>query len=227
MKHCFRIPALLILILMLAFASPISVLADEGKGGHGLEVEVNGYHVTLVSQNEWAKGENLVIVTITDAMGMPVSDADVEILIAPKASAHAESEPDSHGGSETNAHGEPAADEHESEPSSHDEMSEADAHEEESSEVMAHDEEIVAPLVMTESHEHGEYVVQAHLAKSGEHLVQVFFHVNGEMTQADFTVDVPGMASKTVVLWSFLLINVGLVVSAGVLKTQSVTVKGK
>ena len=57
--------------------------------------------------------------------------------------------------------------------------------------------------------------------------MQVFFHVNGEMMQADFTVEVPGMASKTVVLWSFLAINVGLVVSAGIFKKQSVTVKGK
>jgi hypothetical protein len=227
MKHYLRTSALLTLIAIVAFASPVSVLADEGEGGHRLEVEVNGYHVTLASQNEWVKGENVVIVTITDEMGMPVSDADVEILIAPNAGLHAESESDSHGGSETDAHGEPAAEEHESEPSSHDAMSDMDEQEDDTSDAMAHDEEIVAPLVMTESHEHGEYAVQAHLAKSGEHLVQVFFHVNGEMTQADFTVDVPGIASKTVVLWSFLLINVGLVVSAGVLKTQSITVKGK
>lgn len=225
MKHYLRTPALLILIAILAFASPVSVLADEGEDGHGLEVEINGYHVTLASQNEWVKGENLVIVTITDKMGMPVSNAEVEILIAPRASSHAESEPDSHGGSETDAHGEPAADKHESKPSSHDTMSEADAHEEESSEVMAHDEETVAPLVMKK--EHGQYIVETHIEKAGAHDVQVFFHVDGEMTQADFTVDVSGMESKTVVLWSFLLINVGLVVSAGVLKTQSITVKGK
>ena len=92
---------------------------------------------------------------------------------------------------------------------------------------MVPDEETVIPLVMTESHEHGEYIVETHIETLGEHDVQVFFHVNGEMMQADFTVEVPGMASKTVVLWSFLVINVGLVVSAGVLKTQSVTVKGK
>jgi hypothetical protein len=93
--------------------------------------------------------------------------------------------------------------------------------------MMAHEEETVTPLVMTQSHEHGEYLADAYLEKSGEHDVQVFFHINGEMMQADFTVEVPGMASKTVVLWSFLVINVGLVFSAGVLKKQSITVKGK
>ena len=225
MKEHLRKFSLLFLIAVLVFANPISVLADEGEGGHELEAEVNGYRVTLASQNKWVKGENTIMVTITDEMGMPVSDAEVEMLIAPKADSHAGS--DSHGESETDAPAEPAADAHGSESSSHDSMSDMDADEEESSEAMALDEETVTPLVMTESHEHGEYLVETHIENSGEYDVQMFFHVNGEMMQADFTVDVPGMASKTVVLWSFLLINVGLIVSAGVLKTQSTTVKGK
>ena len=226
MKKYLRKFSLLVLIAVLAFANPNSVLADEGEGGHELEAEVNGYHVTLSSQNEWAKGENTIVVTITDAMGMAISDAEVEILIALKADSHADAGSDAHGAPETDTHAEPAADAHGSE-SSHDSMSDTDAHEEESSDTMAHEEETVTPLVMTESHEHGEYLADADLEKSGEHVVQVFFHVNGEMMQADFTVEVPGMASKTVVLWSFLVINVGLVVSAGVLKKPSVTVKGK
>jgi hypothetical protein len=226
MKKYLRKLSVLVLIAVLVFANPVSVLADEGEGGHELEAEVNGYHVTLSSQNEWAKGENTIVVTITDAMGMAISDAEVEILIALKADSHADAGSDAHGAPETDTHAEPAADAHGSE-SSHDSMSDTDAHEEESSDTMAHEEETVTPLVMIESHEHGEYLADADLEKSGEHVVQVFFHVNGEMMQADFTVEVPGMASKTVVLWSFLVINVGLVVSAGVLKKPSVTVKGK
>jgi hypothetical protein len=92
---------------------------------------------------------------------------------------------------------------------------------------MAHVEETFTPLVMTESHAHGQYVVKTHIKTSGEYDVQVFFHVNGEMMQADFTVEVPGMASRTIVLWSFFVLNAGLVVSAGILKKQSITVKGK
>ena len=227
MKEHLRKVSVLILIAVLTFANPISVLADEGEAGHELEVEVSGYTVTLSSQNEWVKGENTVVVTITDDMGMLISDADVEILMAPKVDSHADVDSGSHGASETDTHAEPAADAHGSESSSHDSMSDMDAREEENSDTMAHDEETVSPLAMTESHEHGAYVVETHIESSGEYDVQVFFHVNGEMMQADFTVEVPGMASKTVVLWSFLVINVGLVISAGVLKTQSVTVKGK
>ena len=227
MKRLLHTLMILFFVFAAFFAAPNTVLASEGDDSHGLEVEVNGYHVTLASQNEWVKGENTVIVTITDEMGMSVSDAEVEILIAPKADSHADAGTDSHGAPETDTHAEPAADVHGSESSSHDSMSDMDAHEEENSDTMVQEEETVNPLVMTESHEHGEYIVETHIETSGEHDVQVFFHVNGEMMQADFTVEVPGMASKTVVLWSFLLINVGLVVSAGVLKTQSVTVKGK
>ena len=227
MKWLLHALTILLFVFAAFFAAPNIVLASEGDDSHGMKVEVNGYYVTLAGQNEWVKGENIVMVTITDEMGMPVSDAEVEILIAPKADSHTDAGSDSHGAPETDAHAEPAADEHGSESSSHDSMSDMDAHEEESSETVAHEEETVTPLVMTESHEHGKYVVETHIDKSGEHNAQVFFHVNGEMMQADFTVDIPGIASKIVVLWSFLLINVGLIVSAGVLKTQSVTVKGK
>jgi hypothetical protein len=227
MKQHLRKLSVLILIAVLLLANPVSVLADEGEGGHGMEVEVNDYHVTLSSLNEWVKGENIIVVTITDAMGMPVSDAQVEILIAQKkADSHTAVGSYSHGEAETDAHAEPQVNTHAPEPS-RDSMEDMDDHEEENSEPVTHEEQTATPLVMTESHEHGEYVLETHLDSSGEHVVQVFFHVDGETMQADFTVDVPGMASKTVVLWSFLLLNVGLVVSAGVFKTQSVTAKGK
>lgn len=219
MKQYLRILFVLVLMTVLTLANPVPSLADEGKGGHSLEVEVNDFHVTLSNQNKWVKGENVVIVTLLDVMGMPVSGAEVDILITPKqADSHAESELDSHGDSQTDVHG--------SEPS-HESVSDMDDHEGASPDVMAHDEETVTPLVMTESHEHGEYVTEAYLEKSGEHVVQVFFHVNGEMMQADFLVNVPGIASKTLALWSFLLINVGIVVTAGVMKNQSFAVKGK
>src|SRR6185503_14733896 len=91
----------------------------------------------------------------------------------------------------------------------------------EPSEASAHEEELAAPLAMTESHERGEYTVTTQLESSGEHDVQVFFHVNGEMLQVNFIVDVTGTSSKTIVLWGFVVVNVGLVASAGILKKQS------
>jgi hypothetical protein len=90
MKQFLRASSTFLVILSILFVNPVIVLASEGDGGHGLEAEINGYHVTLASQNEWIKGENTIVVTLTDDTGMPVSDADVEILIAPKSDGHAE-----------------------------------------------------------------------------------------------------------------------------------------
>jgi hypothetical protein len=208
MKEYLRKFSVLVLIAVLALANPISVLADEGEGGHGLEMEVNGYHVTLSSENEWVKGENAIVVILTDSMGMPVSDADVEIRIAPKVQAHVEE--NSHDGE-----------------SSDSSMPGMDMGEPQATAPSVHDEEIAEPVAMSESHDPGVYVLQTHLESAGEHDIQVFFHVNSEMLEANFIVDVPGMASKTLILWSFVMINTGLVVSAGVLKKQSIPVKGK
>jgi len=213
------------------FANPYIVLADEGDGGvHGLEVEVNGYHVTLANQNEWAKGANTVVVTIADEMGMPLTDTEVELLIAPKSGG-------GHGESESAGHAAPEADVHAPEPEGHDSMpgmdmgeatEEADDHETSSHEAASshNEEETSNPVAMREADEHGMYVAETHLEDSGEHEVLVMFHANGEMIEAAFTVEIPGTNSKTVVLWSFALINMGLIASAGYIKKQSPLVKG-
>ena len=99
---------------------------------------------------------------------------------------------------------------------------EADAHESPSHE----EEERANPIVMREADEHGMYVAETHLEDAGEHEVLVMFHANGEMIEAGFTIQVPGTNSKTVVLWSFVLINTALITSAGFIKKQSIPVKG-
>ena len=220
----------LFFIVSTMLATPYVVLADEGDGDvHGLELEVNGYHVTLDNPNEWAKGENTVIVTIADEMGMPVTNTEVELLIAPKSvTGHGEAEEDGHAASE--------ADSHAPEPQGHDSMpgmdmgeatQETDDHETPSHETAPHgEEEASTPIAMRESDAQGMYVAEAHLEASGEHEVLVMFHVNNEMIEAAFTVDIPGTNSKTVVLWSFILINIGLITSAGYIKKQSPLVKG-
>ncbi|MBI5841906.1 MAG: hypothetical protein HZB19_17600 [Chloroflexi bacterium] len=211
MKRLLYTSSALLFIITILFANPYTVLANEGDGGHPLEMEINGYHVTLTSQNEWAKGENTIIVTLTDSMGMPVKNVEVEILIAPKSDEHAESETDSHG----------AEQQHDSMPGM-----EMGAPATEVPDMPTHDEEIANPISMTESDEHGMYMVETHLASSGKHDVHVMFHANGEMLQADFIVEIPGTNSKTVVLWSFVVVNIALVASAGMIKKQSITVKG-
>lgn len=230
MKRFLYTLTTLFFIASILFANPYIVLADEGDDGiHGLEVEVNGYHVTLSNQNEWAKGENTVIVTIADEMGTPVTDTEVEILIAPKA-ATGHDEPAAEG------HSAPEVDDHAAEPTGHDSMPGMDmnepteaaaAHETTSHDAPVHgEEEIFDPIAMREADEHGMYIAETHLKDSGEHEVLVMFHINGQMIEAAFTVEIPGANSKYIVLWSFALINTALIASAGFIKKQTIPVKG-
>ena len=209
MKRILYTTSTLLFILALLFVHPDAVLADEGDTGHPLEMEVNGYRVTLSSRNDWAKGANTIVVTLTDGMGMPVRDTKVELLIEPALEEHAGTETDSHG----------AEQQHESMPGM-----DMDTPAEETP---AHAEENAGPISMTESDEHGMYVVEAHFESSGPHEVRVMFHANGEMLQGDFVVEVPGLAPKTIILWSFAAVNAALVATAGVIKKQkTVIVKG-
>lgn len=222
-KFLTTVTAVLVVIPIL-FANPYRVLADEGKEGvHGLEVEVNGYLVTLSNESEWTKGENTVFVTLADQMGMPVTDTEVQILIIPKSAGHSKAE--------AKGHSEPEANAHVAEPQDHDSMpgmEMAGATEE----TAAHDEpthgeqERSDVIAMRAADEHGMYVAKTHMEDSGEHEVLVMFHANGEMIEAGFTIEIPGAGSKTIVLWSFALINMALIASAGLIKNQSISVKG-
>ncbi|HEX6032828.1 MAG TPA: FixH family protein, partial [Anaerolineales bacterium] len=213
---------------VIASANSSKALADEGGGEHTLEMEVNGYHVTLASQNDWEKGENTIVVTLKDRTGLPVSGADVELLIGPqKADDHAVSE-NGHGGSEVeSAHGaSEAASAHGAE-QGHLGMPgmEVDEPAAVASHTSAHSE-ANDPLALEELGEHGIYVAETHLESSGVHEINVMFHVNGEMLQASFIVEIPGVLSKSMVLWSFAVINVVLIAAAGIMKRGSIPAKG-
>jgi hypothetical protein len=219
MRGLLHITLTLLLVAVVAFSNSSAVLADGEDGEHALEMEVNGIHVSLANQNEWKKGENTIIVTLKDSSGSPVKNANVEILIGPMAEEHAQVE-DSHGAAEpAAAHG--AEQGHSSMPGM--KMNEPAP---ESHEMPVHDEE-KEPLLLEELGEHGIYVLETHLEAAGAHEVNVMFHVNGEMLQANFVVEIPGVLSKTIVLWSFAAINVVLIASAGIMKKQSIPVKGR
>jgi hypothetical protein len=226
MKRLFQTSSTLLFIINILFANPYTVLANEGDGGHQLEVD--GYHVTLTSQNDWAKGENTIVVTLTDSMGMPVRNTDVKILIASKSNGQTESksEMDTVHGTDQQQDTMPGMD------MGNDQRQESmpgmdmGAPAIETSDMPTHDEENASPISMTESDEHGMYIVETHLESVGKHDVHVMFHVNGEILQADFVVEVAGTNSKNIVLWSFVMVNVALVASAGLMKKQSITVKG-
>lgn len=226
---------LILLVVLTAFAMPMSVRASEGGDGHGLEAEVGNYHVVLDSQNEWVKGENVLLVTITDHMGMPLSGADVEILVTPQKGGHNSSETGTHnsvqedampgmdmGAGQSDHAAMPGMDmgNNPSPSTGHDQMNTPGAASSD------HAEDSRSPIPMTET-EHGVYLAQTHLETSGEYDVHVMFHVNGEMLQADFVVKVTGSSSKLAVIWSYLAINAAIIAVAGVLKKQnSITVKG-
>ena len=223
MRRFLHILFAVLFTVTLVSANTSSAFASEGDDEHAMEMEVNGFHVTLESQNEWKKGENTIVVTLMDSMGMPVHDADVEVLIAPKADEHTSAE---------TGHG--AEQEHDAMPgmdmgsdSDHDSMSGVDMGEV-AEPMPAHDEESVEPISMMPSHhEAGMYSVETHLESSGEHEITVMFHVNGEMIQATFVVDILRNFSKSLVLWGFVAVNISLIASAGMLKKQAVPVKGR
>ena len=205
MKRILYTTSTLLFLIAILFANTYQARADEGEEGHRFEAEVNGYHITLASENDWAKGENTIVVTLADGMGMPLKNADVEILIAPKSDEHDE-------------------DAHTAEPQ-HDSMPGMDMGEP-TVEATIHEEQAADPIAMMEADEHGMYMVQTHLEASGQHEINVMFHVNGEMLQADFIVEIPGTGSKVIVLWSFVLVNMAVIASAGYMKKQLVSVKG-
>jgi hypothetical protein len=220
MKRFLHITLTLLTMIAIVSANPSSVLASEGDDEHALEMEVNGYHVTLDSQNDWKKGENTIVVTLMDSMGMPVQSADVEILIAAKSDEQAKVEKNEHAEPETEpAHG--AEQGHSSMPGM--DMGEPAV---EASDMPAHDEEMTNPIPLSES-DGGVYLIETHLESSGKYEMSVMFHVNGEMLQADFVVDILEVLSKAIVLWSFVAINVVLIASAGILKKQAIPVKGR
>jgi hypothetical protein len=223
MRRLLHLLLAVLFTVALVSANTSSAFASEGDDEHAMEV--NGYHVTLESQNEWKKGENTLVVSLMDSMGMPVQNADVEILIAPKADDHAASE---------SAHS--AEEQHDSmsgmdmgSDTSHDSMPGMDMGEtvEPAASMPTPDEESAEPLAMSETHEHGMYTLETSFGSAGEHEVSVMFHVNGEMMDATFVVDILSSISKSLVLWGFVVVNVGLISSAGMLKKQTVPVKGR
>jgi hypothetical protein len=207
MKRFLHILLTILFIFTLVAGIPTAALASAEDSEHALEMEVNGYHVTLDSQNEWKKGENTLVVQLMDSMGMPVQNADVEVVISSKADGHS------------------ATDTAHNDSQQHDSMPGMDMGE--PAEVMpAHSEATAESIAMMEADEHGMYMAQTHFESSGEHEVNVMFHVNGEMLQATFVVDILRSLSKSLVLWSFVAVNVVLILSAGLLKNQVVAVKG-
>jgi hypothetical protein len=198
----------LVVVVLLGFRDTAS--ANTESVGHELEAEVHGYHIALTSQNAWAKGDNSIHLALTDSMGMPVNNAEVELLIAPSLDTHGESEASSHGPegpAETTA----AMD-----------MSSAAAHGSavhaappNASEAPPHGAPSPAPAVPMALQGEGTYIGQAHLDSTGRQDIRAMVHVDGQMLQADFVVGGAASSSRSIVLWTFAGVNAAILFSAG------------
>ncbi len=211
---------LIISILLLAF--PKTVSADGGEGGS--EQEVNGYHITLIFVEPVKAGENQFHIQITDAMGMPVPNAEVEVSAMPAEgmSAHEENSDTATEAPSTGVM------------TSNNSMDGMDmATEAPSTGVMkpnepaadAHGEENITVMLEPTS-ESGEYAGEVHFEKSGEWMFNVHFTINGETTQVEFPVEIGrSLGLNYAVLAGFFGINITMITTAAVLKRKTVIIR--
>ncbi|HMR99347.1 MAG: hypothetical protein QY332_21450 [Anaerolineales bacterium] len=228
------------LSIFLLLALPLqSVLAD-GEG-EGIEKEVNGYHVRLVLVDAPKIGENAFHIQITDAMGMPVTNAEVMIMAAPyeDMSEHEEDsneeshDTDSMSGmdmpeaepTEEEASSMPGMDMPEEEPTdeanadSHGESQDSHGSEDE------HGETAIQEIVLEAGHEAGEYEGSISLNRSGDWTFHVQFTVDGQLNEVEMPVAVAGIDAKYGILAGFFGINATVISAAAISKRRSIAQK--
>ncbi|MBI5824652.1 MAG: FixH family protein [Chloroflexi bacterium] len=211
-----------LLIAAILLGTPTRTLAD--GVGDGYVATANGYQVELVFKEPAQTGENEFHIQIVDAMGMPVSNAEVEVSAMPVEgmSAHDESsemematEAPSVGVMTSNSGGmdmaaevpstgvmkpnEPAADEHSEE---------------------------ALTIMLEPATESGEYSGKLHFEKSGEWMLNVHFTVAGETTKVEFPIEIArALGLNYAVLAGFFGINVTVIVAAASLKRKSLVIR--
>ena len=174
-----RLAALLIVsALLLAF--PISALADGG----GLEKEVDGYHVKLIFTEPAQVGENPFHIQINDALGMPVTGAEVKVEAM-----LAKGMDDGHGAAEEELSVGVMT--------SNNRMSGMEMDSEPETGVMkpnnpagGHGASESMTVMLEAGHEPGEYEGEVHIESSGAWMFEVHFTVNGETKAVEFPFNV-------------------------------------
>lgn len=223
-----------LMVTAILLQTPIRAFAD--GGGDGYVVTANGYQVELVFKEPAVMGENEFHIQITDSMGMPVPNAEVEVSCQPAAepSTHEESagteshDADSMSGMDMSVEA-PAVDGM----SGMDMATEApvtgvmrpnngsDVHE---TEPDAHAEEPVA-IMLEPAHETGEYAGKININKSGDWVFNVRFTVNDETTAVEIPVEVARtFGLNYAVLAGFFGINGTVIAAAAILKRKSSSV---
>ncbi|MBI5943619.1 MAG: FixH family protein [Chloroflexi bacterium] len=215
-KTTFQSLAVLWLITILLL-TPTLALADSGSGG--IEGEVNGYHVKLVFTEPVKVGENQFHIQIADTMGMPVSNAEVEVSAMP-----VEGMEEMEMATEAPSVGVMTSNNSMSEMDMGSETPEPGVMQPVEPEA-GHDEE--ATTVMLEpGKESGEYEGELHLDKSGEWMFNVHFTVNGKTNVVDLPFEVSRkLGLNYAVLAGFFGINATAISAAAISKRKSIAQK--
>lgn len=212
----------MVIIAMFLLSFPGTALADGGDRGY--EATANGYHITLVFSEPVKSGVNEFHVLIADSMGMPVSDAIVEVIAMPMEamSNHSEEPAEEMHGTEMATETPAMEDVHGM--SGMDMSSESETNELEVAEEVAHEEEPVA-VTLASGHEAGEYSGEIHLDASGNWTFNIHFTLGDQMTAVEIPIEVPRAISNYGILAGFFGINATVIATAAITKRKLISPK--
>jgi len=223
MNRMMRKNMAVLLIIAILLITPTAVFADGGENGN--IVTANGYQIELIFKEPVTVGENEFHIQITDSMGMPVTDAEVEVSAMPaeEMSAHDENsematESPSVGVMTTSNNSMDGMDMATEAPSTGVMRPNEPAAEEHSEEALT--------IMLEPTAESGEYAGEMHFEASGEWMFNVHFTINGETTAVDFPIEIARtLGLNYAVLAGFLGINGTVIVTAAFLKRKPVVVR--
>ncbi len=214
-----------LLVTAILLVTPTAALAD--GGGNGNIVTANGYQIELVFKEPVTVGENEFHIQITDSMGMPVTDAEIEVSAMPAEgmSAHDENsemematEAPSVGVMTTSNNSMDGMDMAIEAPSTGVMRPNEPAAEEHSEEALT--------IMLEPTAESGEYAGEMHFETSGEWMFNVHFTINGETTEVDFPIEIARtLGLNYAVLAGFFGINGTVIATAAFLKRKPVVVR--
>ena len=222
MNRIMRRNTAVLLIIAILLITPTAVFADGGENGN--IVTANGYQIELVFKEPVTVGENEFHIQIMDSMGMPVTDAEVEVSAMPAEgmSAHDENsematEAPSVGVMTTSNNSMDGMDMATEAPST----GVMKPNEPEADE---HGEELM--IMLEPTMELGEYAGELHFDTSGEWMLNVHFTVNGETTKVEFPFEIArALSLNYAVLTGFIGINGAVIATAAFLKRKPVVVR--
>lgn len=221
-KKISGITARVIIIAVLLMVFPGIALADGGNGGY--EATANGYHITLVFSEPVRTGVNEFHVLIADSMGMPISNANVEVIAMPNEAmpAHEEESSDEMHGMEMSTETPAQEDAHGMSGMDMSSETETNAHEE--AEEVSHAEEPAA-VTLTSGHAAGEYSGEIHLDASGDWIVNIHFTVGDQITEVEIPIEIPRTVSNYGILAGFIGINATVITAAAITKRKFISPK--